>query len=205
VVVDIGVIVPSSVMAAAALATVVFAWRTWKLSDAQHRLQHDPELKIYAWPEAEIATTTDALLTVALAATEREKRSAAAYVEYRFALVNPGRVPVMVTDVKEEPVEAEGAHRQVEMRFPYFREPPVSQVMSGLPWLVPAQEFAVCWRYLSFCGEHEPLKDHDLSIRVTFHYHNGLRAITTTRDAQLRWGFDKPYPGEEAAVGGPKT
>jgi len=193
------------VMAVATVMMALFTAATWKIHRTQHKLYNDPELKIYPWPEAEIATTTDALLTVALAATEREKRSAAAYVEYRFALVNPGRVPVMVTDLREEALEPGSPHQQVQMRFPYFREPPLSQLMPGLPWLVPAQQFALCWRYLPFCGHDEALKDRDLSIRVTFQYHNGLRAITTARDAQLRWGFDGLYPGEEAPVGGART
>jgi len=108
----------------------------------------------------------------------------------------------MVTSIKEDALKSEGRDEHVGMRFAYFREPPRPQLMSGLPWLVPAQQFAICWRYLPFYGKYKPLKDQDFSIRVTFQYHNGRRQVTTTCEAQLRWGFDAPFPGDRPPIGG---
>jgi hypothetical protein len=193
------VLAATIVMAIATVLLMLFTVATWRILWTQHKLYNDPELIIHPWPE--LATTTGSLLIIALGASDREKRSNAQYVEYRFALVNRGRVPIMVMDITENVLKQEGGHEPVRMRFPYFRKPGRPEVMAGVPWLIAAQQYAICWRFLSFYGQHERLKDQDFSIKATFRYHNGRRQVTTTGDAVLRWGFDAPFPGDSQPPG----
>jgi len=195
------VLAATVVMAIATVLLMLFTAATWRILSTQHKLYSDPELVICPWPEAEIATTVDSLLIIGLAASDREKRSNAQYVEYRFALVNRGRVPIMVTGITENVLKQEGGHEPVRMRFPYLRKLGRPEVMAGVPWLIPAQQYAICWRFLSFYGQHERLKAQEFSIKATFRYHNGRRQVTTTGDAVLRWGFDAPFPGDSQPPG----
>lgn len=39
------------ISAITAVVIAIFAWRTWKISNIQHKMCHDPDLRVYSWPE----------------------------------------------------------------------------------------------------------------------------------------------------------
>jgi hypothetical protein len=194
---DIGVIVST----AATAAIAVFAWRTWKLSDAQHKLYNDPELRIHPWPEADIASTAGANVALGLASSIEEKRDRVQYVQYQVGLVNPGSVPITVTDIREDAITADSCHHRLSMRpASPLHSPPGWRFMSDVPSFISGREFAICSRWLSLVGEYEGLRDSDFAVRVTLTYHNGQRSRTITHNPPLRRGYGEAYPGQRAGA-----
>jgi hypothetical protein len=200
---DIGVIVPTAVTgsltAVATAVMAVFAWRTWKLSDLQHKLYNDPELMIHPWPEAEMAGSARSLVGLGFA-EEGGKPPDPRYVQYQVALVNPGSVAITVTEVGEYRATPGASQQVLPMQFTRPPARPPGVFMFDVPWVIPGRTVAICSRWLSLSGEYDGLTKKDFGFSVTWRYHNGQHWRTVTHDPPLRWGFGEDYPGQRAGI-----
>ncbi|UCG53874.1 MAG: hypothetical protein JSV32_04495 [Dehalococcoidia bacterium] len=157
-----------SVIATVILA--IFTWRTWRISNEQHKLYHDPDLSIFSLDkglnqfEKEIEYDEDALLT------------------YNALIVNHGRIPIVITDVWEN-ISDEVDNKDLHGLFhvPPGVETGAKQLLLELPVVIPSGDFITCNRECEVKAFYKHLTEESRnqlsnSINVKIEYY-------TTKDA----------------------
>jgi hypothetical protein len=131
-----------TIMAIATVFLAIFTWRTWKISAEQHKLYHDPDLTIYPLiqPEAGEKSFSSKLLN----------ETSNIHINYSVILVNPGRVPIVITHIKERLLLSDGKESEITMNF----ESPPSDgssraYMVTIPSVIGGGDFSICRRFFN--------------------------------------------------------
>lgn len=135
--------IESAFIVISAISTTViaiFAWRSWKIFSQQHKMYHDPDLRVYPLSQSQKG----------------------GYPGYGVILVNPGRVPITITKIKEP---LPGKLQWLFMSPPAERPPRI--YMQSLPWVIVGGDFAICLRYT----ENENVKGLKKRASVKFIYY----------------------------------
>jgi len=106
----------------AVIVMAIFTWKMWKISSLQHKMYHDPDLKCFCYPFKYNSESLQPFM--------KEANS----ISYEIILVNPGRVPIVITDIREkvfiEEFKKEGG---IVMNYEPSERP---RSISNLPWVI---------------------------------------------------------------------
>ncbi|TES84361.1 MAG: hypothetical protein E3J92_01540 [Dehalococcoidia bacterium] len=169
-----------TIMSIATALLAIFTWRTWKISAEQHKLYHDPDLTTYCYTEPETGEKT---------ASKGSFKDADA-ITYDVILVNPGRVPIVVTNVKETLLlDGDTSRQEVLMDF---RQPPSQRpariFMSNMPWVVGNGDFSICRRKLILSPKWKSLSSTtEGSVEAEFEYCVGQKVKHVKQIAPTRF------------------
>jgi hypothetical protein len=129
------------IMAIATIFLALFTWRTWKISNEQHKLYHDPDLNAHPLVQPEAGETPFSFESL---------NEADLIIDYSIVLVNPGRVPIVITHIEERLLLSDGVEFEIVMNF---RTPPSENLtnvyMSNLPGVIGSGDLLICRKYFS--------------------------------------------------------
>ena len=119
-------------------ATVIlalFTWRTWRISNEQHKLFHDPDLAIFS-------------LDKGLYQFDKENEyDEDTIITYSALIVNHGRIPIIITNVWEN-ISDEVGNRDMQSIFhiPPSIETEEERLLLEVPAVIPSNGFLICTR-----------------------------------------------------------
>jgi len=163
-----------ALMAVATAFLALFTWRTWKISNEQHKLYHDPDLTTYPLIRIEAGEK--------FFSTESLQKTSAIRINYSIILVNPGRVPIVITDMKENLSLSNGEEDEIEMNF---KSPPSDSssraYMVSIPSVIGGGDFLICRRFFDI-GKHDipndmkPLITEFMYIEINYTVGNRMKS-----------------------------
>lgn len=145
---------PPFVSAVATVIIGIFAVLTGIITYQQHKMYHDPDLRIYPLRQYEGIS-----------------------LGYGVILVNPGRVPITITEIEDPELEKDLDWNFVEPPL----ERPAKMYMQQLPWVIEGSDLAICRKFIRTTEE----KYRNRKVKVKFHYYVDGKLKKETKKAPI--------------------
>lgn len=132
----------------------IFAWRSWKISIQQHKMYYDPDLRVYPLVQ---------------------RRGFVLTFGYGVILVNPGRVPITITEIKEPKI--------ARLQWDFMQQKRSERVMNELPWVIEGGNFVTCIRFVFNQSNRRKLKGK--RIKIAFQYYVAERLKKVSKEISM--------------------
>lgn len=130
------------VSAIAAITIALFTWRTWLVSNAQHKLSNEQH-KLYHDPDLAVFSLSQGLDQFDKVNDYNEDN----LITYNALIVNHGRIPIVITDVWEKITDdIDNKDIQGLFHIPPGIETEGKKLLLELPAVVPSGDFLICTR-----------------------------------------------------------
>lgn len=171
-------IIMTLISTCAVIVMAFFAWQMWKIASLQHKMYHDPDLSCFCYPSAGTQNYIQHF---------KEGNS----ISYEIILVNPGRMPIVITDIREK-VFVEEFKKEVDIVMNY--EPSKClQNISKLPWVIESDNFArYCRKANTWDNQH--LREKRFRPKVKLEYFVGEKRKEKEIIPSLHVGFESAVP-----------
>jgi len=180
---SIATIVSSSVTAVAMVVLIIVTCRyvrhTGRLvEETKVARRDDPELKVYVHDPTETEWQKD------VSRIAKSNIPTSSYLRLKAILVNPGAVPIVITDVKETLKDEMGGIVATKDNFIVPRIRSLERYglyVFALPWVIIHDDFAIWYRTF----ELGTSKGKKYSAKLTFNYEVGEKQKSVTKEIQL--------------------
>lgn len=176
---DVASIITAVAMIVLAILTGYYAYHTKKLvEEAKIARRDDPELKVYIHDPPEHEWRKD------ISRIASSSMPTSAYLRLKVILVNPGAVPIVITDARETLEDTKG---EVVTSTGKFVIPSIRSLerygfyVFCLPWVIVHDDFSIWYRTFELTGS----EGERYLAKLMFNYEVGEKQKSVTKEIQL--------------------